>query len=81
MYKGVVPDPECNSCIPGHSLGLYEQGDYFSKTDIDLFLAKYAPYVPQGTYPIPALIDGARYGVPVNSSLNTGESDLDIEMA
>jgi tripeptidyl-peptidase-1 len=79
--KALYDIPNAWRNTPGNSLGLYEQGDYFSKSDIDMFYAKYAPYVPQGTYPIPALIDGAEFGVPANSSLNTGESDIDIDMA
>lgn len=65
----------------GNSLGLYEQGDYFAKSDLDLFYAEYAPWVPQGTYPIPALIDGANFSVPAYSALNGGESNIDIDMA
>lgn len=79
--KALYQIPNATLASPDNSLGLYEQGDYFSKSDIDLFFAKYAPYVPQGTYPIPALINGAEFGVPANSSLNTGESDIDIDMA
>ncbi len=73
--------PNATLASPGNSLGLYEQGDYFNEQDIDLFLAEYAPYVPQGTYPIPALIDGANYSVPSYSPLNGGEADIDIDMA
>ncbi|KAH8690679.1 peptidase S8/S53 domain-containing protein [Talaromyces proteolyticus] len=65
----------------GNALGLYEQGDYFAKSDLDLYWKNIYPAVPQGTYPTPALIDGANYSVPAYSSLNTGESDIDIEMA
>lgn len=79
--KALYQIPNATMKTPGNSLGLYEQGDYFSKQDIDLFFAQYAPYVPQGTYPIPALIDGANYSVPPYSPWNTGESDIDIDMA
>ena len=79
--KALYDIPNAWRKTPGNSLGLYEQGDFFSKSDIDMFYKEYAPYVPQGTYPIPALIDGAQFGVPANSSLNTGESDIDIDMA
>ncbi|KAL9064346.1 MAG: hypothetical protein Q9157_007866 [Trypethelium eluteriae] len=79
--KALYHIPNATKATPGNSLGLYEQGDYFSKQDLDLFYAQYAPYVPQGTYPIPALIDGAAYGMPQNSSEVTGESDIDIDMA
>jgi tripeptidyl-peptidase-1 len=74
--------PQPGFAIPGHSLGLYEQGDWFSKADLDEFYAQYAPYVPQGTYPIPALIDGASYDYPQNDTGHVGgEADIDIDIA
>lgn len=73
--------PVAKKAAAGNSLGLYEQGDYFAKSDLDLFYKEYSPNVPQGTYPIPALIDGANYSVPASSTLNGGESDIDIDMA
>ncbi|PYH32008.1 S53 family peptidase [Aspergillus neoniger CBS 115656] len=79
--KALYQIPDAKTATPNNSLGLYEQGDYFAKSDLDLFYKEYAPWVPQGTYPIPALIDGANYSVPSWSSLNTGESDIDIDMA
>jgi tripeptidyl-peptidase-1 len=79
--KAMYDIPDATKARKGNSLGLYEQGDYFAKSDLDLFYKEYAPWVPQGTYPIPALIDGANYSVPADSSLNTGESDIDIDMA
>lgn len=78
--KAMYEIPDVTKSAEGNSLGLYEQGDYFAKSDLDLFYKEYAPWVPQGTYPIPALIDGANYSVPAGSSLNTGESDIDIDM-
>lgn len=76
-----IPNVYNKPAAKGNSLGLYEQGDYFAKSDLDLFYKEYAPYVPQGTYPIPAMIDGAVFGMPANSSNNGGESDIDIDMA
>lgn len=78
--KALYSIPDASKASKGNSLGLYEQGDYFAKEDLDLFYKNYAPWVPQGTYPIPALIDGANFSVPIDSSLNTGESDIDIDM-
>lgn len=75
-----LPEPAKNP-HKDNSLGLYEQGDYFSKSDLDLYWKKINSAVPEGTYPTPALIDGANYSVPADSSLNTGESNIDIEMA
>ncbi|KAI9046921.1 hypothetical protein LZ554_008999 [Drepanopeziza brunnea f. sp. 'monogermtubi'] len=67
--------------VPGNSLGLYQQGSYFAESDINLWLAKYASYVPQGTFPINNTINGASYSVPASSELNSGEALIDIEMA
>lgn len=79
--KALYSIPDATKATPGNSLGLYEQGDYFNEQDLDLFYKQYAPYVPQGTYPIPALIDGANYSVPAYSALNGGEADIDIDMS
>ncbi|RAO73388.1 uncharacterized protein BHQ10_009400 [Talaromyces amestolkiae] len=75
-----LPKPT-NKPNPDNALGLYEQGDYFAKSDLDLYWKNVNPDVPVGTYPKPQLIDGANYSVPASSSLNSGESDIDIEMA
>lgn len=73
--------PDAPAAVPGNSLGLYEQGSYFAESDINLYYAKYAPEIPQGTFPINASIDGASYSVPASSVLNSGEANIDIEMA
>ncbi|KAF8856879.1 putative protease S8 tripeptidyl peptidase I [Acephala macrosclerotiorum] len=67
--------------VPGNSLGLYQQGSYFAESDVNLFFEKYASYVPQNTFPINASIDGGSYSVPASSDLNSGEANIDIEMA
>ena len=80
-YLYGIPDAPKNP-VKGNGLGLYEQGDYFSKEDLDLYWKNINPLIPVGTYPTPNLIDGANYSVPVNStSLDAGESNIDIEMA
>ncbi|MCJ1287426.1 hypothetical protein MMC26_006777 [Xylographa opegraphella] len=79
--KALYQIPNATLKSPGNSLGLYEQGSYFNKQDLDSFYAEYAPYVPQGTYPVPQLIDGANYSVSLNSSFNSGEANIDIDMA
>jgi tripeptidyl-peptidase-1 len=78
--KALYGIPDAPAAVPGNSVGLYQQGSYFAKEDIDAYMAKYAPYVPQGTYPINASIDGASYSVPPASALNTGEANIDIDM-
>lgn len=79
--KALYGIPDATKASKKNSLGLYEQGDYFAKSDLDLFYKDHAPWIPQGTYPIPALIDGANFSVPSDSSLNTGESNIDIDLA
>jgi tripeptidyl-peptidase-1 len=67
---------------PANSLGLFEQGDYFAISDVQSYLATYAPYVPLDHLPIPALIDGAAYSFPAdNTEYVGGEADLDIDIA
>lgn len=77
LYK--IPDATRHDTV--NSLGIYEGGDYYAQGDLDLFFAKYAPNVPKGTGPIPAFIDGAQAPVAQDSPDNTGESDIDLDMA
>lgn len=79
--KALYDIPDATKAAKGNSLGLYEQGDYFAKSDLDLYYKHFAPWIPRGTYPTPALIDGANFSVPDYSPLNAGEADIDIDMA
>lgn len=66
----------------GNEQGIFEETtDAFAQEDIDLFFAKFAPYVPQGTTPQVDSIDGGVAPVPVHSEYNGGESDLDIDLS
>jgi tripeptidyl-peptidase I len=78
LYGIPLPTDKPN---PDNALGLYEQGDYFAKSDLDLYWKNIYNEVPEGTYPVPQLIDGANYSVPAYSSLNGGESNIDMEMS
>ena len=60
-------------------MGIFEEGDYYAQEDLNLFFANYTPYIPQGTHPIPAFIDGAE--APTDTADGGGESDLDFELA
>ena len=66
-----------------NSLGIYENDglDVYAQEDIDAFFAKYAPYVPQGSHPVLDSIDNATAPVAQNSKINTGESDIDLDIA
>jgi tripeptidyl-peptidase-1 len=72
--------PKSPKAIPGNSLGLYQQGSYFAKSDVNAYFKTYAPYIPQDTFPIAATIDGASYSVDAASVSNSGEANIDIEM-
>ncbi|KXJ85420.1 protease S8 tripeptidyl peptidase I [Microdochium bolleyi] len=81
-YRKLYQLPEHPVAVPGNSLGLYEQGDFIDKPDLDKYNAVFAPHVPQGTYPIPALIDGAQYDFPPNASDYVGgEALIDVDLA
>lgn len=81
-YRALYDVPMPTTATPGNSLGLYEQGDYFAKADLDMYYAAFAPYVPEGTYPTPALINGAQYDFPQNATQWVGgEADIDIDIA
>ena len=62
-------------------MGLYESGDVYSQADLNSFFAEYAPYVPQDTHPLLDSIDGGEAPVDPGSQYNTGESDIDMDIA
>ncbi|KAK4495689.1 hypothetical protein PRZ48_012957 [Zasmidium cellare] len=64
-----------------NSLGLYESGDTYSQQDLNLFFQHYATNVPQGTHPTLNSVDGGQAPVAPDSVVNTGESDIDMDIA
>jgi tripeptidyl-peptidase-1 len=62
-------------------MGLYESGDVYAQADLNSFFADYAPNVPQGTHPQLDSIDGGEAPVAPDSDYNTGESDIDMDIA
>ncbi|PYI00305.1 aorsin [Aspergillus sclerotiicarbonarius CBS 121057] len=76
LYK--IPHASANVSA-NNSLGIFEEGDYYAQEDLDLFFRNFTPYIPQGTHPKPAYIDGAE--APVNVSDAGAESDLDFQLA
>lgn len=60
-------------------MGIFEEADYYAQEDLDLFFANFTPYIPQGTHPTPAFIDGAE--APTDTANAGSESDLDFELA
>ena len=80
-YRALYGIPLGKVNDPANSPGFFEQGDYYSQADLDLQFKYYATRVPVGTEPIRKLIDGAEVPVPADSPLNTGESDIDLQIA
>lgn len=77
--KALYKIPPATKAHPNNSLGIFEEGDFYSQKDLDLFFANMSSHIPQGTHPIPAFIDGAK--APVSVEQAGGESDLDFELA
>ncbi|CAK7264283.1 hypothetical protein SEPCBS119000_000909 [Sporothrix epigloea] len=70
--------PLGSTAYPGNEMGIFESlGDHYNKDDLDVFLEVFAPFVPNGTYPIPRLIDGA-YADTTDQADAGGESALDF---
>jgi len=72
--------PKNPPAVAGNSLGLFQQGDYFDQSDLNLWFKNFAPYIPQNTFPINASIDGGSYSVPLGSANIGGEALIDLEM-
>lgn len=83
--RSIYGIPNNTLASPGNELGVFESiNDHYSKLDLDSFFSTLYPYIPNGTYPIERLVDGA-----TGSSEETGldeydagvESDLDFMAA
>ena len=73
-----IPEP-ANDTNPANSLGIFEEGDFYAQSDLDLFFANFTPYIPQGTHPTLDSVDGGQ--APTDTADAGGESDLDFELA
>ncbi|MCJ1312513.1 hypothetical protein MMC25_006187 [Agyrium rufum] len=76
---GITPQKPKAKVNPKNGMGIFEEGDFYAQEDLDLFFSNFTSYIPNGTHPTPAFIDGAT--APVNVSKAGGESDLDFELA
>ncbi|KAK3319647.1 alkaline serine protease [Cercophora scortea] len=73
--------PEGKTAAPGNELGIFESlNDHYSKDDLDGYFSKIYPKIPNGTYPIEKLIDGAVGAAQTNDEVGA-ESDLDFQAA
>lgn len=79
-YRALYQIPLANTPVLGLEPAVYEIGDTYSQEDINSYLHKYTPYIPNGTHPTLHSVDGAQAPVPPQSPQNTGESDIDIDI-
>ncbi|KAH8662523.1 peptidase S8/S53 domain-containing protein [Xylariales sp. PMI_506] len=79
-YRALYDIPDVFAVLPGNEVGVFETYDTYAQADLDLFYAAYATNVPQGTHPILASVDGGLAPVAQDSELNSGESDLDLNI-
>ncbi|TQV93124.1 protease S8 tripeptidyl peptidase I [Cordyceps javanica] len=64
---------------PNNKLGIFAfQSTNYAKSDLDHYWQTYAPRIPQGTYPVNALIDGASGADPDPKSADE-EAEIDIQ--
>ncbi|KAK0115982.1 hypothetical protein ONS95_013021 [Cadophora gregata] len=79
---GVPQKPEYPGGKPraDNALGIFETGDTYAQQDLDHFFANFTKYIPKGTHPNLAAIDGAEAPEP-DAWFGGGESALDFELA
>ena len=75
-FKPQDPDAEVS---PDNSMGIFEEGSFYSQKDLNLFYTNFTSYIPNGTHPILDSIDGGT--APVATKFAGGEADLDFELA
>ncbi|CAK4033881.1 aorsin [Lecanosticta acicola] len=78
LYHFTPPNSQAQ-VSPNNSMGIFEEGDYYSQKDLNLFYSNFTRYIPNGTHPILDSIDGGQ--APVTVADAGGESDLDFELA
>jgi tripeptidyl-peptidase-1 len=73
--------PKGTTSHPNNSLGIFESElQFYTQQDLDLFFKNYTSYIPQGTHPIPANIDGGQQSTE-DPYYAGGEVSLDLELA
>jgi hypothetical protein len=65
---------------PINSLGLFEADGTYNESDMNQFFERFSPYVPVGTEPIPAPINGAKIQQGKYHPFTNGETELDLQI-
>ena len=77
----IPPTNHSEKPIAENSMGIFEsEAEYYAQEDLNLFFKNFTKYIPQGTHPKLAAIDGG-LGPTKNVSDAGGEADLDILLA
>jgi len=79
--KALYAVPNATLAQAGNALGIFEEGDVYAQASLDAFFQQFRPDIPQGTHPTLDSIDGGKAPVAVGNAAETGESDLDFELA
>ncbi|PQE18973.1 hypothetical protein CJF32_00010051 [Rutstroemia sp. NJR-2017a WRK4] len=73
--------PPANSSHPNNSLGIFESElQFYTQMDLDLFFTNFTSYIPNGTHPVAANIDGGMQSTD-DPNYAGGEANLDIQLA
>lgn len=83
--REVYKIPNNTLAAEGNELGIFESlNDHYSKFDLDVFFSTLYPHIPNGTYPIEKLVDGAVGSIEeagIDEEDAGVESDLDFMAA
>ena len=80
LYR-IPPTNKNETPVADNALGIFEsEAEYYAQEDLDSFFQNFTKYIPQGTHPELAAIDGG-LGPTSNVSDAGGEADLDLQLA
>ena len=79
MKTALYGIPVGNLSTPGNELGIFESGDMYDQTDLDLFFTFLYNVIPTGTHPTMNSVDGGE--APVIPLLGGEESSLDFQIS
>ena len=80
LYQ-IPPTNKTEKPVKGNAIGIFEsEAEYYAQKDLNLFFKNFTKYIPKGTHPKLAAIDGG-HGRTKNISNAGGEVDLDLQLA
>jgi tripeptidyl-peptidase-1 len=80
LYK-IPPTDHKKKPNPKNSMGIFESElQFYYQPDLDLFFTNYTKFIPNGTHPVAANIDGGQQATTTASEAG-GEAELDLLLA